>query len=68
MNENYSTKCPHKKTSKNTSRGASSEALASQFELEFTLITCITITMMGSVWYLESGASFHITGNIDFLQ
>lgn len=39
------------------------EALASQFELDFTLIACMVISMMGSVWYLNSGASFHMTGN-----
>ena len=41
------------------------EALASQFELDFTLITCMVSSMMGSVWYLESGASFHMTSNKD---
>jgi len=66
MNENYSTKCPHKKTSKKTSRGAISEALASQFELDFTLITCMAMTMMGSVWHLEGVSLFHMTGNTDF--
>jgi len=56
-------KCPHKNIHKKTSRGAIGEALASQFELDFTLIACMAITMMGSVWYLESGASFHMLGN-----
>lgn len=36
------------------------EALASKFELEFTLIACMAITIMGSVCYLNSGASFHM--------
>ena len=36
------------------------EALASQFEMDFTLITCMVSSMMGCVWYLESGASFHM--------
>ena len=36
------------------------EALASQFELEFYLIACIVSSMMGSVWYLGSGVSFHM--------
>lgn len=46
------------------------EALALQFELDlsFTLIACMANTMMGSVWYLDSGASFHMTGNIDFFS
>ena len=39
------------------------EVLASQFELEFSLIACMMSLMMGSVWYLDSGASFDITGD-----
>ena len=66
MNENYSTKCPDKKTSKKTSRGETSEVLASQFELDFIVIVCMAITMMGTIWYLESSALFHMTGNNDF--
>ena len=68
MKEIYSTKCPHKKTSKKTSRGAIGEALASQLELGFTLIACTTITMMGSVWYMESDALFHMMGNKYFFS
>lgn len=57
-------KCPHKKASKKEPAITTiAEALTLQFKLEFTLITYMSITMMGSVWYLESGASFHITGN-----
>ena len=39
------------------------EALASQFELDFSLIACLVSSAMGSVWYLDSGASFHMTGD-----
>ena len=39
------------------------EALASQFKLEFSLIACMVCSAMGSVWYLDSGASFHMTGD-----
>jgi hypothetical protein len=48
----YAMKCPHKKESKKTSGGEVGEALASQFELDFTLIACMASTVMGSVWYL----------------
>lgn len=34
----YATKYPHKKANKKPSEGATCEALASQFELDFTLI------------------------------
>ena len=39
------------------------EALTSQFEMDFTLIACMVLSMMGCVWYLDSGASFHMTGD-----
>eukprot|EP00253_Pinus_taeda_P003058 PITA_03058 len=57
----FATNCPLKKSKKKSSGGAVSEALASQFELEFSLITCLASSMMGNVWYLDSGASFHMT-------
>ena len=44
-------------------KGSDGEALASQFELDFTLITCMVSSMVGCVWYLDSGASFHMTGD-----
>ena len=37
------------------------EALSSQFELDFSLIACLVSSAMGSVWYLDSGDSFHMT-------
>ena len=52
------TNCPSKKSKKGSSEG---EALASQFEMDFTLIACMVSSMMGCVWYLDSGASFHMT-------
>ena len=39
------------------------EALASQFELYFFLISCLVSSTMGSLWYPDSGASFHMTGD-----
>ena len=43
--------------------GSEGEALASQFEMDFTLIACMVSLMMGCVWYLDSGASFHMTSD-----
>ena len=43
--------------------GSEGEELTSQFEMDFTLITCMVSSMMGCVWYLDSGASFHMTGD-----
>ena len=54
---------PLKKPKKGSSKGLEGEALASQFKMDFTLITCMVSLMMGCVWYLDSGASFSMTGD-----
>ena len=66
--KHYATKCPHKKASKKTAGGAAGEALVSQFKLDFTLIACMGILVMGSVWYLDNSASFHMMGNNEFFS
>jgi hypothetical protein len=55
------TNCPQKKKNKTTVGAATGEALVSQFEFEFDLITCMASSASGSVWHLDSGASFHMT-------
>lgn len=55
----FATNCLLKKSLE----GAAGEALASQFELDFTLIACIVSSIMGSVWYIDNGASFHMTSD-----
>eukprot|EP00253_Pinus_taeda_P006310 PITA_06310 len=57
----YATNFPLKKSKKGSLEGSEGEALASQFEMDFTLIACMVSSMMGYVWYLESGVSFHMT-------
>ena len=59
----YATNCPQKKSKKGSSKGSDGEALASQFELDFTLVACMVSLMVGCVWYLDSGASFHMTND-----
>eukprot|EP00253_Pinus_taeda_P030437 PITA_30437 len=59
----YATNCPQKKKNKQAAGSAAGEALASQFELDFSLIVCLVSSVMGSVWFLDSGASFHMTGD-----
>ena len=44
-------------------KGSDGEALASQFELDFSLIACMVSSMVGCVWHLDSGASFHMTSD-----
>ena len=45
----YATKFPSKNSKKGSSEGSEGEALASQFEMEFTLIACMVSSMMGCV-------------------
>lgn len=65
----YAKNCPQKKANKKElTIAATSEALASQFELNFTLIACMADISMGGVWYLDNGASFHMMGNRDIFS
>jgi hypothetical protein len=57
------TNFPQKKKNKKVVGAAAGEALPSQFELDFSLIACIASSALGSVWYLDSGTSFHMTGD-----
>ena len=57
----YVTNCPLKKSKKGSLEGSEGEALASQLEMDFTLIACVVSSMMVYGWYLDSGASFHMT-------
>ena len=57
------TNYPQKKKNKKVARTATGEDLASQFELDFSLIACMASSALGSVWYLDSGASFDMTGD-----
>eukprot|EP00253_Pinus_taeda_P002035 PITA_02035 len=64
----YATNCPQKKKNKQAAGSATGEALALQFQLDFSLIACLVSSVMGSVWFLDSGASFHMTGDRDFFS
>lgn len=64
----YATECLLKKFSKKNLGRVVREAFASQLKPDFTLITCMDNNVMGSVWYLDSGASFHMTGCREFLS
>ena len=64
----YATNCPLKKSNKGSSEGYEGKALASQFKLDFTLIACMVSSMMGCGWFLDSGASFHMTDNKSLLS
>eukprot|EP00253_Pinus_taeda_P006682 PITA_06682 len=64
----YATNYPQKKKNKQAARYIAGEALASQFELDFSLIACSVLSVMGSVWFLDSGVSFHMTGDRDLFS
>eukprot|EP00253_Pinus_taeda_P010992 PITA_10992 len=51
------------KSKKGSGEGSEGEALASQSELDFTLFACMVSSMVGSGWFLDSGASFHMIDN-----
>jgi hypothetical protein len=57
------TNCPQKKKNMKVAGATVGEALASQFELAFSLIACMASRALGSVWYLDSGVSFHMKGD-----
>ena len=59
----YATNCPQKKKNEKASISAAGEALASQFELDFSLIACMVSSVMGSGWYLNSDAYFDMMGD-----
>jgi hypothetical protein len=57
------TNCLQKKKNKMVVGAATGEALVSQFDLDFALISCMASSALGLMWYLDSGASFHMTGD-----
>ena len=56
----YAASCPKRKSKKGSGEGSEGEALALQFELDFTLFACMVSSMVGSGLFLNSGASFHM--------
>eukprot|EP00253_Pinus_taeda_P030461 PITA_30461 len=60
----YATSCPkRKKSKKGSSKESDCDALASEFEMDLSLIACMVSSSMGCVGYLDSGASFHMLGD-----
>jgi len=68
QHRHYATNCSQKKKDKQAAGFSAGEALASQFELDFSLIACLVSSVMGSVWFLDSGASFHMMGDRDLFS
>ena len=58
--EHYALNCQQLKASKKEPAVVVGEAIGSHLELNFSLIACMTSTVMGCMWYLDSDASFHM--------
>ena len=60
---NIATKLSQRKKKEMVAGAVTGEALALQFWLHFSFIACMVSIALGSGWYLDSGASFHMTGD-----
>jgi hypothetical protein len=61
----YASQCPNKKKKGKPQVAASTEVdeFSAKFEKEFSLVACLSSTSVStSVWYIDSGASSHMTG------
>jgi hypothetical protein len=58
----YAGQCPNKKK-KQTTASTTVEEFSTKFDKEFSLVVCIsTRTTHSDMWYIDSGASRHMTG------
>jgi hypothetical protein len=58
----YAIQCPNKKKKKVAS-SVDMEEFASKFDREFSLVACLsTCSSTSRVWYIDSGASAHMSG------
>ena len=55
--------CPDRKKKSNTQMDGSAEVdeFSRNFDEEFCLIACMASTTGSSIWYIDSGASSHMT-------
>jgi hypothetical protein len=57
------TNCSQKRKNKTVVGVTTGDSLVSQFELDFSLMACMDSSALGSVCYLDSGASYHMMGD-----
>jgi hypothetical protein len=67
-NGHYASQCPEKKKGRRKTQQAATTTktqlseLATKFERDFSLVSCISTSIIArSAWYLDSGASRHMT-------
>jgi hypothetical protein len=62
---NFSSQCPNRKKGKPKKQMVATtdmDAFAARFEDEFSLLACLSTSMVTGTWYIDSGASCHMTG------
>jgi hypothetical protein len=65
---NYEGKCPNKKK-KQTVASVEVEEFSTRFDKDFSLVVCLsTRATHSSVWYIDNGASCHMTGICEHLR
>eukprot|EP00253_Pinus_taeda_P030288 PITA_30288 len=67
----YATKCPNRKKGSGEDHVVAStkvDRFASQFEKNFSLIACMARVVGSNTWYIDSGASFHMTKNREYFN
>jgi hypothetical protein len=69
----FASQCPNKKKGNKNSQMATSastkvDEFAARFENEFSLITCLSSSTSNGVWYIDNGASSHMTRVWDYFS
>jgi hypothetical protein len=67
----FSSQCLNKKKGKGKGKMAATadmDAFATKFEDEFSLIACMTSSLVTGTWYIDSGASCHMTGVCEYFS
>jgi transposase InsO family protein len=67
----YATKCPQRKKGPKKGQFAASteiEEFSSRFEEDFSFIACMASSVTSTTWFIDSGASCHMTGNKNYFS